>query len=1423
MNKRKFFLCFFISLLAINYFFLVGNSQAINITCPDEVLSNGTATCTASECGGTVSWGATGTGATISNGTLTTVSSCGAITVAAGCEDGSIATKAVRISNAGGWVNESNTLYCYWDRSVFLDNCYIGDTWTYTAYGIYGTCGSGCFPRLGCSLVTCGMPSPREGCNSALDVPYANYCVYVVQREIYEWQCSSCTNNDNDGYTTCNGDCDDTNPNIRPGAPEICGDLKDNNCNGQVDEGCCVDNDGDGHYAISGSCPAGDDCNDNNAAIYPGANEICDGIDNDCNGQKDETCVGQTSNNICLDSSANVGSGNFYHSQTLFTLPNAKPSLEIALSYNSLDTNTGSFGRSWTHNFNITLTTNPDGSLRLKGSDGNTTYFRLSGGAYYPDPQSGDSSQIVKNPDNTYTQTQKDGIVYTFNTSGLLTEIKDRNGNTTTLNYTGSDLVSIIDSTGRTTSSAVSSGKIISITDPAGSINTFTYSGDLLTAITDPKGNSWTYGYDGNGRMTTKTDPGGNTITYVYDAQGRLFSSIDPEAKTKTITYDQINNIATILEKDSGTWLQKYDPLLNVPKEKTDPDGNITRYTYDSNRNLLTETDALGHVTTYTYDSNRNITSITDDLGHTVSYTYNTLNKVTSITDQTGNITTFTYDDKGNLLTVTDPEGGQTLFTYDSRGNIISIISITDPADQTTIIEYDSYNNPVTIKDPTETVFKYTYTYDIMGNILSSPNPPTQYEYNSLNQLIKITDVLNNITTFTYDPNGNKQTITDANGNITTYEHNYRGQIKKITDALNNITTFIYGGTGCPSCSGVDKLTSLTDAKGHITSFEYDKRGNLKKETDPLGYTTIYTYDGANNLISKTDANGNTTTYQYDALNRLTKKTYPDSATETFTYDAKGNILTAANLNISYTFIYDKANRLTSTTDSSGKTITYQYYSTGNRKQMALPDGRIVTYTYDPANRPFEIQTIAGTFTIAYDTLGKRTSLTHPNGTSATYAYDVADRLTSLLTQNSIPSTIDSYTYTHDKVANRKTMSDTLGTHNYDYDNIYQLKQATHPTTSTEKFSYDFVGNRTNTTVDTANRLLENATYTFAYDNNGNLIQRTTKSTGDIVTYAYDESNRLIQMNKTGTVATYKYDPFGRRIEKKVNSTTTKYLYDGEDIVIQYNGSGGITARFTHGPGIDEPLSIEKSGQRYYYHADGLGSIKVITDSTGGIIKTYNYKAYGAIASQSGTLSQPYMFTSREYDSETGFYYYRGRYYNPGIGRFISKDPIGFGGGINLYVYVHNRPTMLVDPLGLSPLAYAEIVKIVTANNLSGQSNEIIICIAFMESSFNPIAMNPRDKSTAWSLMGLTVAATKDVNVDYFTLDNPVTSIKAGSQYLKKQIKDYHYGNVVEGLSNYGEGPAYAAKILECEKCLKDSPCDSKKCLNQLHPGRKKK
>jgi RHS repeat-associated protein len=206
----------------------------------------------------------------------------------------------------------------------------------------------------------------------------------------------------------------------------------------------------------------------------------------------------------------------------------------------------------------------------------------------------------------------------------------------------------------------------------------------------------------------------------------------------------------------------------------------------------------------------------------------------------------------------------------------------------------------------------------------------------------------------------------------------------------------------------------------------------------------------------------------------------------------------------------------------------------------------------------------------------------------------------------------------------------------------------------------------------------------IAIDANGNTL---TDAQGR--SFTWDFENRLTQVVNPGVGTTsFRYDPFGRRIQKSGPLGTTNYLYDGDNLVEEVDSTGNSLTSYAQGPGLDRPLAEFRSSATSYYEADALGSLTSLSSSSGTIAKTYTYDSFGKLVGSTGGLANPFQYTGRESDVETGLHFYRARYYDNAVGRFLSEDPIGFNGGNDFYAYVQNNPLIWTDPLGLVHCTY---------------------------------------------------------------------------------------------------------------------------------------
>jgi RHS repeat-associated protein len=732
-----------------------------------------------------------------------------------------------------------------------------------------------------------------------------------------------------------------------------------------------------------------------------------------------------------------------------------------------------------------------------------------------------------------------------------------------------------------------------------------------------------------------------------------------------------------------------------------------TQSQYDSQGRLVWTIDALGHGVVYRYDSFNNLISQqvegdSNTPSATTTYTnYNSLGEPQTVTDPlgqvTGKVTTNTYDIHGNLTSVRTPapngstSGSLTQFGYNPLGQLVTI---TDPLNNATALTYTPAGLIATITDMQSNVT--TYAYDLRGNrtsVMDALHHQTTFEYDLGDRLKKINYPDTTTTTFEYDYRGRRTSVTDQNFKTTIYGYDDADRLISVSDAAipQNVTNYVYDTE--------NNLTSITDANHNQTVFDYDEFGRVKQTNFPSSQIETFRYDANNNLISKTDRKNQTIQYVYDVLNRLTRKIYQDSSEADYVYDLVGKVQNVNDPTGTYAFAYDNMGRLIGTTTNynflMGKTFTnsYAYDAASNRTGFTDPETGSTTYAYDTLNR---LQTLTppaaisgGSFGFSYDALSRRTQMTRPNSVTTNYGYDNLSHLLSVLHQVS-GSTIDGASYTVDSAGNRTVKTDQrlALTTNYGYDPIYQLLSATQSGSTTENYTYDPVGNRLSSVGvasynnNTSNELTATSNASYGYDLNGNAA--TKNNSAGITTYAWDFENRLtsVTLPASGGTVSFKYDPFGRRIYKSSSTATSVYAYDGDNLIEETNASGAAVARYSQGLNIDEPLAMLRSATTSYYNADGLGSITSLANSAGALAQNYTFDSFGKLTASSGSLTNPFQYTAREFDSETGLYYYRARYYDPSAGRFMSEDPTGFKGGVNFYPYVTNDPTDQTDPMG---------------------------------------------------------------------------------------------------------------------------------------------
>ena len=768
-------------------------------------------------------------------------------------------------------------------------------------------------------------------------------------------------------------------------------------------------------------------------------------------------------------------------------------------------------GDGWSHSFHtfISVVGSPsDGTMRalVHWGGGKIDVYKSNGSAFVPQSigvydefslQTSTSSIVIKT---------KNQITYTFShmsSSGAnvyyLSNAKDRNGNTMTLNYetgiNGSKRISSVSDGNRSLTFSYKSGTNLleKVSDPLGRSIKFSYDYNdntgryRLSTFTDAKNQVTSYEYGDATKLSTSKLltriqlPKGNYIENEYDANRRLTHTENGTAQTDVTVQPQYGSSMSTKSQVNvmrGGSTSTYNYTYNSNNVVTGMTGNQGIYmnsTYgnSSHPELPTAVSTNStNVSNVTYDAKGNVTKIvvTGDGTLTTTMTYDNMNNLTSVTDPMNNKTTYSYDSKGNLIGISAPENVTSSITVDSKGQPTQI---TNPMGVQTQFQYNSYGN----------VTKMTLPALSLSSSMS---------YDAASRLTSSTDALNRTSSFSYDKNDNLFRSTDPAYNKTTYEYDENDNLTGITNAKDGVTSMTYD-------NATDWLTSVSFA-GSTKSYTYNDDGTINTFTKPDGNTLSYSYDdlgritsdGVNSYnydskmrLSSVSGNGKTINYSYDGFNRVTGTSY-NGYSNTYSYDKNGNCLSINNT----TYGYDGLNRLTSVS-FSGKTITYTY-----RKDSQLQ------------------------------------KVTYPNGMTTEYGYDAVGRLTSKNTKLN-GTVIAGYSYTLDNVGNITSQ------------------------TTQEPYSNMLLTNEnTSYTYNSGNRITKAGDISFSFDANGNTTKRGSEA------YVWDDLDRLTRAGSTaieydplGLIAkygdiTFTTDPLGMGNVLSDSKSGAQYIY-----IVDNNGN----------------------------------------------------------------------------------------------------------------------------------------------------------------------------------------------------------------------------------------------------------------------------
>ncbi len=812
-----------------------------------------------------------------------------------------------------------------------------------------------------------------------------------------------------------------------------------------------------------------------------------------------------------------------------------------------------------------------------------------------------------------------------------------------------------------------------------------------LSAAYDALNHVDRYEYDDHARMTREIVKDGGVFFFRYDEKGRCTktSGLD-RYDEKTFRYYENIGWTEVTDSLGHVWRFQWTPTGQVEKTIS-PLGAIHSTKFDDYGRIMQEVEPNGAVTKYSYDEAGNMSEFINALGNVVRYEYNERHQTVKIIDLAQNEWLREYDEHGRMTAMGDPLGNWWRYRHDHVGNMIEVqnpygasmkLHYNSAGDE---IERTNWQGLITERKQCDWHGRVIKWSDALGNDVI-------IEYDALSRIKMVQWPDGTSTRSTYDAGSNLLTVTDGNGGVTRYRNGSCGLLQAKQDSLGAEVKFVWG-------TEPGQLLEVHNENGEIYRFEYDQEGQLVKEVGFDGTTKTYEYDLAGHCSAVTNELNEKTLFVRDVLGQLVRKIMPDGNEASFEYDPLGQMTLAANAACKIGFEYDALGQLLKE-HQLNDTIETSYDLWGNEAQVQTSRGLGLAFQYDENGLPRSLTLGNGQrIEFRHNDVELEEQRLLPGGIEVLSEYDAAGRLLTRRAEEESPADNPNneaeakrrYHFQYDRAGNLIQQQSKDGSVAYLYDSLGQLLSRQPSGGPSENFRYDLAGNiisreSTPWTYGPGNRLLKsNDSIEYEYDRNGQLAQKFVRSaSGDQVwKYRFNGAGELIEVtNPMGAVTSFAYDPLGRRIEKRFGGEVTRFIWKG-DVLIHEIREDKDKIDYIFKSGSFEPIAQINDGVSYFYLVDHIGAPRELFGADGNLAWSANYRAWGQLDNLTKNSAETFIrFPGQYFDAETGLCYNRFRYYDPEIGRYISPDPLGLEGGINLYRYAIN-PIWWIDPFGL--------------------------------------------------------------------------------------------------------------------------------------------